>query len=69
MRAVRGRRSVGSPGSGTVGDGPGVGLLPGFGASRVPLIVGNEVDRRIANAVEEETQGRVNIDLTTARST
>ncbi|ELZ98113.1 hypothetical protein C440_02658 [Haloferax mucosum ATCC BAA-1512] len=28
---------------------------------------GNEVDRQIANAVEEETQGRVNIDLTTAR--
>ena len=30
-------------------------------------VTGNEVDRRIANAVEEETQGRVNIDLTTAR--
>jgi hypothetical protein len=30
-------------------------------------ITGNEVDRRIANYVEEETQGRVNIDLTTAR--
>ncbi|ELZ82824.1 hypothetical protein KU306_10705 [Haloferax larsenii] len=28
---------------------------------------GNEVDRQIANAVEEETQGRVNIDRTTAR--
>ena len=30
-------------------------------------ITGNEADRRIANYVEEETQGRVNIDLTTAR--
>jgi hypothetical protein len=30
-------------------------------------ITGSEVDRRIANYVEEETQGRVNIDLTTAR--
>ena len=30
-------------------------------------ITGSEVDRRIANAVEEETQGRVNIDHTTAR--
>jgi len=30
-------------------------------------VTGNEVDRHIANAVEEETQGRVNIDLTTAR--
>ena len=30
-------------------------------------ITGNEIDRRIANYVEEETQGRVNIDLTTAR--
>jgi len=30
-------------------------------------VTGNEVDRRIANYVEEETQGRVNIDLTTAR--
>lgn len=30
-------------------------------------VTGSEVDRRIANAVEEETQGRVNIDLTTAR--
>jgi len=30
-------------------------------------ITGNEVDRRIANYVEEETQGRVNVDLTTAR--
>ena len=30
-------------------------------------ITGNEVDRRIANYVEEETQGRVNIDRTTAR--
>ena len=30
-------------------------------------VSGNEVDRRIANYVEEETQGRVNIDLTTAR--
>jgi hypothetical protein len=30
-------------------------------------VTGAEVDRRIANAVEEETQGRVNIDLTTAR--
>ena len=30
-------------------------------------ITGNEVDRRIANYVEEETQGRVNIDPTTAR--
>ncbi|MFC6872043.1 cell division protein FtsA [Halobellus marinus] len=30
-------------------------------------VTGNEVDRKIANAVEEETQGRVNIDLTTAR--
>ena len=30
-------------------------------------VTGNEVDRTIANAVEEETQGRVNIDLTTAR--
>ncbi|WP_247009862.1 rod shape-determining protein [Halorientalis litorea] len=31
-------------------------------------VTGNEVDRRIANYVEEETQGRVNIDLTTART-
>jgi hypothetical protein len=30
-------------------------------------VTGNEIDRRIANYVEEETQGRVNIDLTTAR--
>jgi hypothetical protein len=30
-------------------------------------VTGNEVDRRIANYVEEETQGRVNIDTTTAR--
>jgi hypothetical protein len=30
-------------------------------------ITGNEVDRRIANYDEEETQGRVNIDPTTAR--
>ncbi len=30
-------------------------------------VTGNEADRRIANLVEEETQGRVNIDLTTAR--
>ncbi len=30
-------------------------------------VTGNEVDRNIANAVEEETQGRVNVDLTTAR--
>ncbi len=30
-------------------------------------VTGNEVDRRIANLVEEETQGRVNIDVTTAR--
>jgi len=30
-------------------------------------VTGNEVDRRIANYVEEETQGRVNIDRTTAR--
>jgi len=30
-------------------------------------VTGTEVDRRIANAVEEETQGRVNIDRTTAR--
>lgn len=30
-------------------------------------ITGSEVDRKIANFVEEETQGRVNIDLTTAR--
>mgnify|MGYP000642795913 CR=1 FL=1 len=30
-------------------------------------ITGTEVDRKIANYVEEETQGRVNIDLTTAR--
>ena len=30
-------------------------------------ITGTVVDRRIANYVEEETQGRVNIDLTTAR--
>ncbi|MFO7925202.1 MAG: hypothetical protein ACQET5_04995 [Halobacteriota archaeon] len=41
------------------------------GEQLVPLstgsITGNEVDRRIANYVEEETQGRVNIDLTTAR--
>ncbi|MFC7203958.1 hypothetical protein ACFQJC_10560 [Haloferax namakaokahaiae] len=28
---------------------------------------GNDVDRRIASAVEEETRGRVNIDTTTAR--
>jgi hypothetical protein len=30
-------------------------------------VTGNEVDRRIAAKVEEETQGRVNIDVTTAR--
>jgi hypothetical protein len=30
-------------------------------------VTGNEVDRIIANYVEEETQGRVNIDITTAR--
>jgi hypothetical protein len=30
-------------------------------------VTGNEVDRHIANLVEEETQGRVNIDMTTAR--
>ncbi|MFB6083858.1 MAG: hypothetical protein ABEJ94_06405 [Halorientalis sp.] len=30
-------------------------------------VTGNEVDRMIANNVEEETQGRVNIDKTTAR--
>jgi hypothetical protein len=30
-------------------------------------VTGNEVDRLIANHVEEETQGRVNIDKTTAR--
>jgi len=30
-------------------------------------VTGNEVDRRIANYVEEETQGRVNIDRQTAR--
>jgi len=30
-------------------------------------VTGNEVDRMIANYVEEETQGRVNIDLQTAR--
>jgi len=41
------------------------------GEQLVPLstgsITGNEIDRRIANYVEEETQGRVNIDRTTAR--
>ncbi len=41
-------------------------------ASSSPLITtgavtGNEVDRMIANDVEEETQGRVNIDHQTAR--
>ena len=30
-------------------------------------VTGNEVDRMVANNVEEETQGRVNIDKTTAR--
>lgn len=30
-------------------------------------VTGNEVDRRIVGYVEEETQGRVKIDLTTAR--
>jgi actin-like ATPase involved in cell morphogenesis len=30
-------------------------------------VTGNEVDRHIANNVEDETQGRVNIDLQTAR--
>jgi hypothetical protein len=30
-------------------------------------VTGNEVDRAVANYVEEETQGRVNIDRTTAR--
>jgi hypothetical protein len=30
-------------------------------------VTGDEVDRRIANYVEAETQGRVNVDLTTAR--
>jgi actin-like ATPase involved in cell morphogenesis len=35
--------------------------------STTGAITGNEVDRTIANYVEEETQGRVNIDITTAR--
>ena len=30
-------------------------------------VTGNEVDRAIANYIEEETQGRVNVDRTTAR--
>lgn len=30
-------------------------------------ITGNEIDRRIQGYVEEETQGRVNVDITTAR--
>jgi hypothetical protein len=30
-------------------------------------VTGNEVDRAIANAVEEETQGRLNVDANTAR--
>jgi hypothetical protein len=30
-------------------------------------VTGNEVDRLIATNVEEETQGRVNVDITTAR--
>jgi actin-like ATPase involved in cell morphogenesis len=30
-------------------------------------VTGNDVDRRIVNNVEEETQGRVHVDLTTAR--
>jgi hypothetical protein len=30
-------------------------------------VTGNEVDRTIANRIEEETQGRVNVDITTAR--
>jgi len=30
-------------------------------------VTGNEVDRKIAANVEEETQGRVNVDVTTAR--
>ena len=30
-------------------------------------VTGNEVDRMVANNVEEETQGRVNVDTTTAR--
>ena len=30
-------------------------------------VTGNEADRWIANAIEEETQGRVNVDRTTAR--
>ncbi|MEZ3144559.1 hypothetical protein [Halobaculum sp. MBLA0143] len=30
-------------------------------------VTGNAVDRRIVNNVEEETQGRVHVDLTTAR--
>jgi hypothetical protein len=30
-------------------------------------VTGNEVDRAIASNVEEETQGRVNVDITTAR--
>ncbi len=30
-------------------------------------VTGNEVDRMIANRIEEETQGRVNIDVETAR--
>ncbi len=30
-------------------------------------VTGNEVDRMIAGNVEEETQGRVNVDITTAR--
>lgn len=41
------------------------------GEQLIPLstgsITGNEVDRRIRNYVEAETQGRVNVDLTTAR--
>ena len=34
---------------------------------RTGAVTGNEVDRAIANYVEEETQGRVNIDTNTAR--
>ena len=30
-------------------------------------VTGSEVDRRIVSYIEEETQGRVNVDLTTAR--
>ncbi|PSQ57324.1 hypothetical protein BRD22_02650 [Halobacteriales archaeon SW_8_68_21] len=47
------------------------GAIPAYGEQLSPFstgsVTGNEVDRRIVAAVEEESQGRVHIDRTTAR--